>query len=150
MEKELPTRGQLERQISQNLRSLYRQQFGHLPSKIVCHLFDDKLAIIGENATTNIEQMLLGNSQLDLARSTRLAINEVFTTKVKQEIVAILKVEVKDLIIDSVLDSGYIGIVVFLEDRPKMRKAKRNIRQHRQPIVKKAKENNSNSVDFLA
>ena len=39
-ESNLPTRGQLERKLSQALQSLYRDQFGHSPTKLVCHLFD--------------------------------------------------------------------------------------------------------------
>ena len=128
-ERALPTCGQLERQLSQTLQALYRKQFGHLPSKISCHLFGNRLAIIIENAITSIEQILVNNSQPDLAKSIRSAINEVFTAKIQQEIANILGVKVTDIIIDSVLDSGYLGIIVFLDNSPPVRIARKNLRK---------------------
>ena len=119
----LPTRGQLERYISQTLQSLYRSQFGQLPSKITCHIFDDKVAIVAENVTTDLEKILSDNSKLDLASNIRSAIDETFVANVKQQIADILGVEVTELIVDSVLDTGYLGIILFLSDLPKMRLA---------------------------
>ena len=40
-----PTAGQLERDISQKVRALYRNQFGHQPSRVDCHLINNKLVI---------------------------------------------------------------------------------------------------------
>ena len=117
----LPTRGQLERHISQTLQFLYRNQFGQLPSKITCHIFDDKVAIVAENITTNIEKILSDNSKLDLALNIRSAINQTFIADVKQQTSDALNVEVTEVVIDSVLDTGYLGIILFLSDVPKMR-----------------------------
>lgn len=123
-EKVLPTRGQLERQMSQTLQSLYRQQFEHLASKITCHLFDDKVAIVAEDTVTKVEKILYDHSKLDLAIDIRYAIGEAFASKVKQVITEILQVEVIDIIFDSTFNSGYLGIIVFLDDSPQMRIAK--------------------------
>lgn len=128
MEKILPTRGQLERQLSQTIQSLYRLQFGHLPSKVVCHIFADQVAIVAEDTVTSIEQLLTENSRLELANSVREAINEAFTTYVKQQVAEILNVGVIEAISNSALDSGYMGIIVFLEDSPKVRLAKKEYR----------------------
>ena len=38
-----PTAGQLERTIAQKVRTLYRNQFGHQPSRVDCHLLGNKL-----------------------------------------------------------------------------------------------------------
>ena len=127
MENTLPNCGQLERQLSKTLQSLYREQFGHFPSKISCHLFGERLAIVVENAITNVEQVLMNNSQLDLAKSIRSAIDEVFTLEVRNEIAKILNVNVNEMISDSVLESGYLGIIVFLENSPQVRLARKKL-----------------------
>ena len=120
-DKLLPTRGQLERHISQTLQTMYRNQFGHSPRKVTCHFFDDKLAIVAENALTNVERVLLDNSQQDLALNIRSQIDQAFVTNIKQEIVNLLGVEIVDTIVDSVLQTGYLGIILFLSDVPKVR-----------------------------
>ena len=129
LEKTLPTRGQLEREISQTIQGLYRSKFGHLPSKVVCHLFTDRVAIVAENTTTTIEQFLWDNSRLDLVHNIRVAICEAFTDRVKQEVVEILQVEAIDAVSDSTLDSGYLGIIIFLKNAPSVRLAKKELRK---------------------
>lgn len=125
LERTLPTRGQLERQLSQTVQALYRSEFGHLPSKVVCHLFADRVAIIAENTTTTIEQILLDNSRLDLAHDIRVAIGETFVSQVKQVAADILQVEAIDAICDSNLNSGYLGMIIFLKNAPLVRLAKK-------------------------
>ncbi len=120
-EKVLPTRGQLERQLSQTIQSLYREKFGHLPSKVVCHLFSDKLAIVVEDAITVIEKLLIENSRLDLARNMRSAVNRDFSLQVKQTINEVLQVEIIDLISESCLDSNYLGMIAILNNAPEVR-----------------------------
>lgn len=129
LERTLPTRGQLERQLSQTVQALYRSEFGHLPSKVVCHLFADRVAIIAENTTTTIEQILFDNSRLDLAHEIRVAISETFIGQVKQAAADILQVEAIDAICDSTLDSGYLGMIIFLKNAPSVRMAKKERRQ---------------------
>ena len=46
MTEQLPTRGQLERTLSQRIQAFYRQQLGHQPSKVICQIFESKIAII--------------------------------------------------------------------------------------------------------
>lgn len=136
MEKTLPTRGQLERQLSQTLQSLYRQQFGHLLHKVTCHLFADKVAIVAEGSITNLEEILFGHSKVDLARSIRMAISEAFTAQVKQAVSQILEVGIIDIIADSTIETGYIGIIIFLDSAPEIRLAKKNMYQNRSFKVK--------------
>lgn len=120
-EKVLPTRGQLERQLSQTIQSLYREKLGHLPSKVVCHLFSDKLAIVVEDAMTAIEKLLIENSRLDLAENMRSVVNRGFSLQVKQTINEILQVEITDLISQSCLDSNCLGMIAILDSAPKVR-----------------------------
>ena len=136
MEKTLPTKGQLERQLSQGVQALYRSQFGHLPHKVVCHLFADKIAIIAEGTVTPLEQILKDNSHSDLASDIRAAVGEAFAIEVKQKIKEIFDLEVVDLIYDSSLDSGYLGAIVFLEKTPETRLAKRERYQNKNILLK--------------
>ncbi|MBE9043228.1 DUF2294 domain-containing protein [Pleurocapsales cyanobacterium LEGE 10410] len=128
IEKILPTCGQLERQLSQAIQSLYHLRFGHMLRKVVCHIFADKVAIVAEDTVTSIEQLLAENSQLELANNIRKAVNEAFTTDVKQQVTNILQVEVLEAISDSTLESGYMGMIVFLASPPETRLTKRKYR----------------------
>jgi uncharacterized protein YbcI len=47
-----PTRGKLERSLSQRIQALYRSKLGQETSHAVCHLLDNKLIIIIENGVT--------------------------------------------------------------------------------------------------
>lgn len=131
METTLPTSGQLERQISQGVQALYRLQFGHLPSRVTCHIFDNKVAIVAEDTVTAIERVLRDCSQIDLAREVRSAICETFTARIGQKVTEILDVKVADVVGDSNLENGYIGAIVFLESFPKVRLAKRERHQNK-------------------
>ena len=124
MENKIPTRGQLERQISQTLQLIYREQFEHSISKITCHLLNDKVAVIAEDTVTSVEKILLDNSQLELAHSVRAVISQTFEAKTKQTIANILQVEVIDVISKSTLDSGYLCLFIFLNNAPLIRLAR--------------------------
>lgn len=136
MEKTLPTRGQLERQLAQTIQALYRSEFGHLPSKVVCHLFAERVAIVAEDTVTTIEQVLWDNSQQDLAKNIRATIREAFTSQVKQQVADILQVDVEDAICDSTLSSGYLGLIVFLKNAPQVRLAKKERYRSKSTILK--------------
>ena len=47
-----PTRGKLERSLSQGIQALYRSQLGQQTSQAVCYLLDDKLIVVIENGLT--------------------------------------------------------------------------------------------------
>lgn len=136
MAKTLPTKGQLERQLSQGIQTLYRSQFGHLPHKVTCHLFTDKIAIVAEGTVTALEQILKDNSQSALASDIRAAISEAFAVEVKQKITEIFDSEVVDLIYDSSLDTGYLGAIAFLEKPPQTRLAKKERYQNKNISLK--------------
>lgn len=139
IEKPLPTRGQLERQLSQETQALYRSQFGHLPQKVVCHIFADKIAIIAEDTITALERMLKANSRSDLASDIRTAISEAFSVQLKQKITEVLGLQVIDLICDSSLDTGYLGTIAFLEKAPNTRPAKKELHQNKSVFLKEAR-----------
>lgn len=116
-----PTRGQLERLLSQKLQALYRAQLGHQPGKITCQLFDEKLAIIVENSITPPEQVLANNGQTDLAEQVRTDLDKAIQPQVKALIEEVLGVAVLDLLSDATLETGRTGIIVVLDVTPEVR-----------------------------
>lgn len=60
----LPSCGELERSVGQALQKTYRQTLGHLPTRVSCHLFADKLSIWIENSLTPVESILLSQHEL--------------------------------------------------------------------------------------
>jgi uncharacterized protein YbcI len=121
MTETLPTRGQLERQLSQSIQAFYRQQLGHQPSKVTCQLFDEKLAVIMENSLTNAEQILADEGKEDLAEEVRSNLNDAIKPQLKELIKNILAVDVVDLLSDTTLATGRVGMIVILNDTPQVR-----------------------------
>ena len=118
---DLLTRGQLERQLSQQIQAFYRHQLGHQPSKVTCQLFDTKLAIVIEDSITNAEQILVEEGKSDLAAKVRSNLDDAIQPELKQLIENITEVKVVDLLSDATLDTGRTGIIAVLSDIPKVR-----------------------------
>ncbi len=120
-ESSTPTRGQLERTLSQRLQALYRDQLGHQPSKVTCQLFDEKLAIIVENSITPPEQLLADRGQAELAEQVRSELDEAIQPQLKSLIEEVLGVDVLDLLSDATLETGRTGIIAVLNATPEVR-----------------------------
>lgn len=116
-----PTRGQLERLLSQRLQALYREQLGHQPSKVTCQLFDEKLAVIVENSITPPEQLLVNNGQTQLAEQVRSDLDKAIQPQLKELIQEVLGVAVLDLLSDATLETGRTGIIAVLDVTPEVR-----------------------------
>jgi uncharacterized protein YbcI len=121
MADDLLTRGQLERQLSQNIQAFYRRHLEHQPSKVTCQLFDSKLAIIIEDSITNTEQILIEEGNSDLAQKVRNNLDDAIQPELKQLIEEIAKVKVIDLLSDATLNTGRTGIIAVLSETPKVR-----------------------------
>jgi uncharacterized protein YbcI len=117
----IPTSGQLERNISQRIQALYRDQIGHQPSRVTCQFFANKLAIILEDSITSAEQLLANKNQEELAEKVRLELDRATRPKLKALIEEILGVKVTDLLSDATLETGYTGIIAILEGCPEVR-----------------------------
>lgn len=116
-----PTRGQIERTVSQRIHALYRDTLGHKPSKVTCQLFDDKLTIIIEDSITTAEQVLIKEGQEELAQQVRLGLDDATKPQLKAVIEEVLDVSVADLLSDATLDTGRTGIIAILEQPPEVR-----------------------------
>ena len=118
-----PTRGQLERTLSQRIQALYRQQLGHQPSKVTCQLFDEKLAIILEDSITQPEQLLANSGQEELAKQVRSDLSKAIEPQLKDLIQEITGVPVIDLLIDGKIETGRTGTIAVLAKAPQVRDA---------------------------
>jgi uncharacterized protein YbcI len=116
-----PTRGQLERLLSQRLQALYREQLGHQPGKVTCQLFDEKLAVIVEDSITPPEQLLANTGQIELAEQVRSDLDKAIQPHLKGLIEEVLGVSVLDLLSDATLETGRTGIIAILDLTPEVR-----------------------------
>lgn len=116
-----PTRGQLERILSQRLQAFYREQLGHQPSKVTCQLFDEKLAVIVENSITPPEQLLANSGQIELAEQVRSDLDKAIQPQLKALIEDVLSVSVLDILSDATLETGRTGIIAVLDITPEVR-----------------------------
>ncbi|ACK71554.1 conserved hypothetical protein [Gloeothece citriformis PCC 7424] len=116
-----PTIGQIERNLSQRIQQYYRQQLDHTPSKVTCQIFDHKIAIILEECVTPTEQLLVQEGQVELAQQVRSSIDEIMHQQLKELIEEVLEVTVEDLLSDSTLETGRIGLIAILSDSPDVR-----------------------------
>jgi len=116
-----PTRGQLERNLSQRIQNFYATYLGHRPTKVTCQLFDTKLAIVIENSITQPEQLLINQGQEKLAEQVRSGLDEAIEPQLKQLIEEVLDRTVLDLLSDVTLDTARGGIIAVLSDTPSVR-----------------------------
>lgn len=116
-----PTRGQLERLLSQRLQALYRSQLGHQPGKVTCQLFDEKLAMIVEDSITPPEQLLANSGQGELAQQVRSDLDKAIQPQIKAMIEEVLNVAVLDILSDATMETGRTGIIAILEITPEVR-----------------------------
>ena len=123
MENPTPTRGQLERTLSQRIQALYRNQLGHQPSQVTCQIFDQKIAIVLEDALTQPEQVLVESGREELAEQVRSDLDAAIEPQLKQAIEEVLGVSVIELLTDAKLDTGRSGIIAILGEAPQVRES---------------------------
>lgn len=122
---ELPTLGQLERDLSQKTHKLYREELGYSASKITCKFFRTNLLIVIEDALTTIEKALLEkNKDEKIVKNVNLAINNVIKSKLKILIEEVLAVEVCDILFDFSWKTHHAGAIVILSQLPIVRPQK--------------------------
>jgi uncharacterized protein YbcI len=119
--KDLYTRGQLERELSQKIQAFYRSHLGHKPSKVTSQIFGTKLALIIEDSITSPEQILVEEGKDDLAKKVSSNLRDAIKPDLKKLIEEITKVEVVDMLSDATLETGRTGIIVILNQTPEMR-----------------------------
>ncbi|PLZ97098.1 hypothetical protein CI592_21010 [Fischerella thermalis CCMEE 5328] len=113
--------GQLEREISNRIRSLYNVELGLRPTKINCHFFHGELAITLENSVTKVEQILMKSGSDILAEQVRIDIDRIIVPQIQDMIEEVIDKPVLDLISHTNLRTGRTGIIVFIENLPEVR-----------------------------
>lgn len=121
METSYPTRGQIERTLSQRIQALYRTQLEHQPSRVTCQIFDEKIAIILEDSITQPEQLLVENDQEELAEQVREKLDEAIEPQLKALIEEVVGVAVIDLLSDAKLATGRTATIAILAQTPQLR-----------------------------
>lgn len=117
---DIPTQGQTERTLSQRIQTLYRTQLGLQPSKVTCQLMDEKVAIVLENSVTRPEQ-ILAKADEPLAQQVRKDLDAAICPQLQELIEEVLSVEVLDILSDTTLETGRMGIIVILAKNPTVR-----------------------------
>lgn len=119
--KKIPTRGEIERDLSQYIQAFYRNQMGCQTRKVSCHIVKNQLAVGIENSLTPVE-ILLNDSGDDLfKKSLRDRLDRIVKEKLHPEIEAILGVKVTALAIDTTIEDDFTGIVALLSETPQVR-----------------------------
>ncbi len=117
----LPTRGQLERSLSQRIQALYKSQLGHRVSEVDCQIFDRKIVIVLENAVTQPEQLLANDGKEDLVEEVHSNLKESMQPQLKELIETVVGVSVVDLLSDTTLETERTGMIAVLAEEPKVR-----------------------------
>lgn len=115
-----PTQGQTERTLSQRIQTLYRTHLGLQPSKVTCQLMDEKVAIVLENSVTRPEQ-ILAEADEPLAQQVRKDLDAAIRPQLQELIQEILNVDVLDILSDTTLETGRMGIIIILAKNPTIR-----------------------------
>jgi uncharacterized protein YbcI len=121
MDSSNPTRGQMERNLAQRIQGLYREQLGHQPSQVTCQIFDQKIAIILEDALTQPEQLLASTGREELAEQVHSDLDQAIQPQLKEVIEEVVGVPVIELLSDAKLETGRSGIIAILGDAPQVR-----------------------------
>lgn len=121
MDPSSPTRGQLERTLSQRIQALYRTQMEHQPSRVTCQIFEEKIAIILEDSITKPEKILVNSGEQELAEQVRSELEEAIQPQLKALIEEVVGVAVIDLLSNAKLETGRTATVVILAKMPQIR-----------------------------
>ncbi len=122
MEQNLPTCGQLERNLAQSVQKLYLRELEHSPDKVICQLFGNQLAIVIENSLTAVEQVLATTKGFDgMVKHLNTAINEIVASKLKTMIEETLSVQVEGILLDTTIENKRTGAIATLSQSPRVR-----------------------------
>jgi uncharacterized protein YbcI len=117
----IPTRGQVERSLSQQIQAFYRTQLGHRLSSVDCQIFDQKIAIILENSITQPEQILAESGKEELVEEIRSNLTTVIHAQLRELIEEVVGVVVQDLLSDTTLETERTGMIAVLAEVPQFR-----------------------------
>ncbi len=118
----LPTCNQLEKQLSQSIRTLYKEEINHSPQKITCKLFSRYLAIISDEALTPVEKSLWGSGEQNLSEEIRLEIDSIIKPKLARLIENITTVKIEEILSNALFAINKSCILVIFSEPPQVLK----------------------------
>lgn len=121
MSKTLPTRGQLERELSQRIQLFYKNNLGHRLGAVDCQIFDEKIAIVLEQSITQAEQILVSNGKQELVEQVHSNLTDALYARLKELIERIVGVSVLDLLSDTTLETERTAMIAVLAAQPQLR-----------------------------
>jgi uncharacterized protein YbcI len=116
-----PTRGQLERTLSQRIQAFYRSQLGHRIGSVDCQIFEQKIVIVLENAVTQPEQLLANDGKEELVEEVHSSLKAAIQPQLKDLIETVVGVSVVDLLSDTTLKTERTGMIAVLAEEPQVR-----------------------------
>jgi uncharacterized protein YbcI len=116
-----PTRGQVERQLTQSIQGFFRDRTGQRPTRAVCQIYDSGLTLVLENTVSPIERTLLTAQHGELAYQVRAKLQEILKPALKEIIEAAVSTTVISVLMDSDLQSGLVSITAILASLPNVR-----------------------------
>ncbi|GAA6615733.1 DUF2294 domain-containing protein [Scytonema sp. NUACC26] len=129
-----PTRGQVERTLTQRIQALYREQLGHQPSKITCQLSEQNVVLVLEGSITQPEQFLARSGRVQLAEQVHSDLDDAIQPQLKAVIEETLNVSVIELLSDATLATGRTGIIALLTNAPEVRTPAPTTKTKRKPL----------------
>lgn len=118
---QLPSVGELERGLSQDIQASYRRLLGSQPQRVICHLFGNCIGIVIEQSVTALEKLLAGQDGDGLVRQVRQKVDDAFREEIFRLVKQRMGVEAKSVLLETSLDSGTTGSLVVLVSLPKVR-----------------------------
>lgn len=121
----IPTRGEMERSLSQSVQAFYRNQLGCRTGKVTCHILNEQVAIAIHNPITPVEKLLHNSNDAKFVQDLRARIDNLVKSELLLMMQTVLQVDVIALTIDTTLNNNLTGIVALLAQKPKVRDLKR-------------------------
>lgn len=113
--------GQLEREITNQIRSFYASVLGIRGGQIICHFFDTKLIITIENTISPIEKYFSQKGENLFAEDIRDRLDRTIKAQIQGIIEEALGKQVIDVLIVTTFDIGVTSITVLLQEVPQVR-----------------------------
>jgi uncharacterized protein YbcI len=124
MEQTLPTRGEIERSLSQYIQAFYRDRLGCRTDKVSCYILKNQVTIAIENSITPVETLLSSSNDDRFRQDLRYRIDAIIKNELHEAIASRLSVSVLALTINTTLERNFTGIVVLLAGIPPVRTPK--------------------------
>lgn len=136
----LPSCGELERSTGQAIQKAYRQHLGHLPARVSCHLFADRLSIWIEDSLTPVENVLFlsklspqpseaqpacNSPDTKYAQAVRFALDQALEHRLGKVIEGCLDVKVLTLIAGTSYEQKCTSLTALLSKTPTVRNPER-------------------------